>query len=67
MKVINYLAWVASVIAGALMTIGTIAYIFPVRPFGAERVVNYFNVANTFLLVVICCLIYRRLDQAKGK
>jgi hypothetical protein len=67
MKTINFLAWAAAVVAAALMVCGTVAYIFDVRPFGADKPVNFFNVANSFLLVVICCLIYRRLNQAEVK
>ena len=67
MKVINYLTWAASVIAAAIVVIGIVALIFDLRPFGVNKAVNYFHVANTFLLVVVCCLIYRRLGQAEGK
>jgi len=67
MKLINYLAWAASVVAAVLIILGTIAYIFDVRVFGGNKIVNYFHVANTFLLVVISCLIYRRLGQVEKK
>jgi len=67
MKLINYLTWAASVVAAVLIILGTIAYIFDVRVFGANKIINYFNLANTFLLVVICCLIYRRLGQVEKK
>jgi len=67
MKLVNFLAWAASVVAAVLIILGTIAYIIDVRVFGANTIINYFNLANTFLLVVICCLIYRRLGQVEKK
>lgn len=67
MKAISYLSWAAGVIAAALIVIGVVALIFDLHPFGVNHIVNYFHIANSFLLVVICCLIYRRLGQAEGK
>ena len=67
MKVTNYLAWAAGVIAGALIVVGILTLILQRRFFGVNNVINYFHAANTCLLVVICCLISRRLSQAEGK
>ena len=67
MKAISYLSWASGVIAGALIIIGCLTLVFRIQLFGVNHVINYFHAANSFLLVAICCLIYRRLGQVEGK
>ncbi|MBA7536675.1 hypothetical protein ES705_28939 [subsurface metagenome] len=67
MKVLNYLSWAAAVIAAALIVLGTIAYISGFHAFGVVKAINFFHTANSFLLVVICCMLYRRAMQSEGK
>ena len=67
MKAISYLSWAAGVVAAAMIVMGIISLISNARPFGVNHLINYFHAANTFLLVVICCLIYKRVGQAEGK
>ncbi len=67
MKLINYLSWAAGVVAGALIIVGCLTLIIQRPLFGVNHVINYFHAANTSILVLISCLIYKRLDQAGGK
>ena len=68
MKAISYLSWAAGVIAAALMIMGVIALVFNVHLFGVNHIVNYFHMANSFLLATACCLIYKRLGMVgKGE
>jgi len=58
MKYLEYLTWITGILAGLLMLLGTIAYVFGVRIFGVNHVVNIFHVANSFLLMCICITLF---------
>ena len=60
MKALHLLAWVSGTVAGILIILGFIAYLSGASFFGVNHVVNYFHVANSLLLISICCLIYRK-------
>ena len=59
MKALKTIAWISGIIAGILMLLGVLFFIFKFRIFGINQVVNMFHVANSFLLVSICCLLYK--------
>ncbi len=65
MKYLENLVWICGVIAGLLMLLGAIDLIFEVDLVPVNHVVNYFHVANSFLLVSICCTLYLILKQKK--
>jgi len=65
MKYLEYLIWIAGILAGLLMILGIISFIFSVRFFGINHVVNYYHVANSFLLVVVCSILYMKLKGEK--
>ena len=64
MKFLEYLVWGAGILAGSLIILGVVAFIFDIRPFGVNHVVNFFHVANSFLLMAICLtLILKRKGE----
>jgi hypothetical protein len=65
MKYLEYLIWISGIIAGVVLLLGAIALIFVVKPFGVVHVVNFFHVANSFLLVSICSTLYLLLKQKR--
>jgi hypothetical protein len=60
MKTLNLTAWISGGIAGILIVLAVLALIFKTSFFGTVHVVNYFHMANSFLLVAICCLLFQR-------
>ncbi|MBL7112112.1 MAG: hypothetical protein ISS19_09240 [Bacteroidales bacterium] len=58
MKYLEYLTWILGILAGLIILLGAIAFVFDVRVFGVNHVVNYFHVANSFLLMCICISIF---------
>ncbi|MBN1952630.1 MAG: hypothetical protein JW801_15620 [Bacteroidales bacterium] len=60
MKALQYVAWAAGIAAVIVMILGGLALISGSSLFGFNKVVNYFHVANSFLLLAICCLLYRK-------
>ncbi len=58
MKYLEYLIWIFGILAGLLMLLGAIDFMFGANLIVVNHVVNYFHVANSFLLVCICCAIY---------
>jgi hypothetical protein len=60
MKALQLIAWIAGAIAVILVLIGTAAYIFDFRLFGVNHVINYFHVANSYLLVAILSLLLKK-------
>jgi len=65
MKYLEYLVWIAGILAGALMIIGIIAFLFDVRPLRVNHVVNFFHVANSFLLMAICVTVFLKWKGEK--
>jgi len=64
MKYLEYLVWILGIVAGLLILLATIAFIFKLRFFGVNHVVNYFHVANSLLLMCICISLFL---NCKGK
>jgi len=67
MKYIENLIWVSGILAGLIMLMGAIDFIFKVDLISVNHVVNYFHGANSFLLVSICCTLYLILKRKKGE
>jgi len=64
MKYLEYLVWILGIVAGLIILLGTIAFVFDVRFFGVNHVVNMFHVANSFLLLCIgIILILKRKSE----
>jgi len=63
MKTLKIIAWVAGAIAAIIMLLGVVALIFKLQFLGIVHVVNMFHVANSFLLLAICCLLYKPGDK----
>jgi len=53
MKYLEYLVWILGILAGVIILLGVIAFVFHVQFFGVNHVVNMFHVANSFLLMCI--------------
>lgn len=51
------LAWISGIIALLLMLCGLIVFITNSKFLGVNHAVNYFHVANSFLLVTIALLL----------
>jgi len=64
MKTLKIIPWVAGIIAAIIMLLGVIALIFKLQILGIVHVVNMFHVANSFLLLAICCLLYKPGDKS---
>ncbi len=65
MKYLKYLIWIAGILAGLLMILGTVAFLFDIRPLGINHVVNFFHVANSFLLMAICITLLLNWKEKK--
>lgn len=57
MKTIRLIAWILAAIAGLIMILGAISLLLSKGLFGFNHVVNYFHVANSFLLAAIALFI----------
>jgi hypothetical protein len=64
MKNLNLFAWISGIIALVLMFLGFIDFLFNPEFLFVNHVINYFHVANSFLLLTICIAL---LDKCKGK
>ena len=64
MKNLNLFAWISGIIALILMFLGFIDFLFSPKFLFVNHAINYFNVANSFLLLTICIVL---LDKCKGK
>jgi hypothetical protein len=65
MKYLEYLIWIAGIVAGLLMIFGIIAYFFEARVLGVNHVVNYYHAANSFLLMAICLTLFLKWKEKK--
>jgi hypothetical protein len=60
MKALILVAWIAGILAGVLVLMGTISFFFKLQLLGINHAVNYFHAANSYLLVAICSLLLKR-------
>jgi hypothetical protein len=67
MKIFEFFIWIFGILAGIIMILAAIAFIFEVKIFGIVHVVNMFHVANTCLLVAICCTLFLQYWEKKPK
>jgi hypothetical protein len=61
MKSLHLIAWIAGIIAAILVVLGTIVYIFKFQLLGISHAVNLFNVANSYLLIAILCILLKKI------
>jgi hypothetical protein len=61
MKTLHLIAWIAGIIAVILVLLGTVAYIFKLQLIGINHVVNFFHVANSYLLIAIVCILFKKI------
>lgn len=65
-KILYGLTWASGIIAGLLILFGCIHFFFTRAAFlGVNHAVNYFHVANSFLLMAICIQLYLRNQKAE--
>jgi len=57
--------WVSSIIAAILILLGLISFLFKCNLLGLKHGVNFFHVANSFFLMAICSLIYKKISDDK--
>ena len=67
MKYIENLIWASGTFAALIIVLGAIDFIFEAELVPVVHVINYFHVANSFLLVAICCTLYLILKIKKGE
>lgn len=65
MKTLNWLSWATGIIATASIFCGSVNFLFGTHLFGVNHAVNYFHVANSFLLLTICLLVYINLSNCE--
>ncbi len=58
MKALKIIAWASGIIGGIIMLLGVIDFFFQAELFKVGKAVNYFNTANSFLLLAICTTLY---------
>jgi len=58
------LAWISGIIAALLMICGFIVFITNNKFLGVNHAVNYFHVANSFLLATIALLLMDHKKEA---
>ena len=63
MKALKLITWISGIIAAVLMLLGVLFFLFNFRMLGINQVVNMFHVANSFLLLAICCQLYKPNDK----
>ncbi len=64
MKNLNLFAWIFGIIALILMFLGFVDFLFSPKFLFVNHAINYFHVANSFLLLTICVVL---LDKCKEK
>ena len=67
MKYLEYLIWVFGILAGLVLLLAAIDFVFKVDVIPVNHVVNYFHVANTCLLICLCSTLYLIWNQKKGE
>ena len=61
MKSLKLIAWISGAIAGIIMLLGVIDFLFHWELIKVVKAVNYFHTANSFLLLSICCTLYHHV------
>ncbi|MCK4464397.1 MAG: hypothetical protein KAU83_01700 [Bacteroidales bacterium] len=64
MKKLTWFAWISGIIAVIVMFFGFVDLLFNPKFLFVNHVINYFHMANSFLLLTICIVL---LDKCKGK
>jgi len=64
MKKLSWFAWISGIIAVIVMFFGFVDLLFHPKFLFVNHAINYFHVANSFLLLTICIVL---LDKCKGK
>jgi hypothetical protein len=57
MKLFTIVSWICGIAAALIILTGAISLVSGETFFGLRRVVNYFHVANSLLLLAILCLL----------
>ena len=57
MRLFSTVAWICGSLSVAIIIFGIIALFLGTNPFGIRHEVNYFHVANSFLLLAILCVL----------
>ena len=66
MKYLEYLIWISGILAGIIILLGALDFVFDVELFKVNHDINYFHAASSFLLVSISCILYLILKQKKA-
>ncbi|KPK87354.1 MAG: hypothetical protein AMS27_02655 [Bacteroides sp. SM23_62_1] len=67
MKIFEIFIWIFGILAGIIIILAAISFISGAKIFGVVHVVNYFHVANTCLLIVLCCILFIQYWEKKCK
>jgi hypothetical protein len=68
MKFFKLAAWASGIIAVVIIILAVISLLLKTNLFGLRHVVNYFTVANSFLLLaILCVLAYQGCQCCKDK
>lgn len=54
MKVLNWISWGTGIVAALFMLFGGINFLFDTNFLGVNHAINFFHMANSFLLLTIC-------------
>jgi len=65
MKIFEFLIWIFGILAGIIIVLAAIALIFGIQILGVVHVVNMFHVANSCLLIAICCTLFLQYWEKK--
>jgi len=65
MKLFTILSWICGIIAVVLMILGTIPLFTGNNMFGIRHEINYFLVANTFILLAILAVLAKQACMQK--
>lgn len=66
MKTLLSLAiWISGIVAVVVMILGLLSLLLKTAILGVNHGVNFFHMANSFLLLAICALIYKRVSEEK--
>lgn len=57
MKILKIVAWTAGTVGAIIMILGVLDFLFQAELFKVGKAVNYFNTANSFLLLAICSIL----------
>jgi len=60
MKALNLFAWIVGGLATVLVLLGMVGFFFKIPLLGINHAINYFHVANSLLLIAICCVLLQK-------